>query len=68
MVGRENVSKPWHKCQCRCSDFIFNSPNVNILSEMEIEKGRILMVKVKIDNQLFVFINIILQIKDQIEF
>ncbi len=32
--------------------------NVNILSEMEIEKGRILMVKVKIDNQLFVFINI----------
>ncbi len=32
--------------------------NVNILSEIEIEKGRILMVKAKIDNQLFLFINI----------
>lgn len=32
--------------------------NVNILSEMEIEKGCILMVKAKIENQLFIFINI----------
>lgn len=32
--------------------------DVNILSEMEIEKGCIMMVKAKVKNQLFVFINI----------
>lgn len=32
--------------------------NVNILSETEIERGRILMVKAKVENQIFVFINI----------
>ncbi len=61
-------SKPWHKCQCRCSDFIFNSPKCQYFIRNRNRERKYLMVKVKIDNQLFVFINIILQIKDQIEF
>lgn len=32
--------------------------NINIISEVEIEKGRIMLVKAKVNNQLFEFINI----------
>lgn len=42
-----------------CAAILFSAHlDVNILSQIETEKGRIMMVKAEVKNQLFVFINI----------